>query len=63
MEESAVFLANVIFEPKCRNNWHIHHATSGGQILICIDGEGRYQEEGKEALSLKPEMLLQYQQT
>ena len=64
MEESAVFLANVVFEPKCRNNWHIHHATSGGgQILICIDGEGWYQEEGKEALSLKPEMLLQYQQT
>ena len=31
-----VFLANVTFEPKCRNNWHIHHATSGGgQILIC----------------------------
>ena len=24
----AVFLANVTFEPGCRNNWHIHHATS-----------------------------------
>lgn len=53
--ESAVFLANVTFEPKCRNNWHIHKATSGGgQILICIDGEGWYQEEGKEAVSLEP---------
>ena len=53
-EESAVFLANVTFEPRCRNNWHIHHSTrGGGQILICVDGEGWYQEEGKEAQSLK----------
>lgn len=53
--ESAVFLANVTFEPKCRNNWHIHHAENGGgQILICVEGEGWYQEEGKEAQSLKP---------
>ncbi len=52
--ESAVFLANVTFEPKCRNNWHIHKATKGGgQILICVEGEGWYQEEGKEAQSLK----------
>lgn len=52
--ESAVFLANVTFEPSCRNNWHIHHATNGGgQILICVDGEGWYQEEGKKAQSLK----------
>lgn len=53
--ESAVFLANVTFEPRCRNNWHIHHAiTGGGQILICIDGEGWYREEGKEGRDLKP---------
>ncbi len=53
--KSSVFLANVTFEPGCRNNWHIHHATKdGGQILICTDGEGWYQEEGKEARSLKP---------
>ena len=53
--ESSVFIANVTFEPRCRNNWHIHHANSGGgQILICVDGEGWYQEEGKEARSLKP---------
>lgn len=52
--ESAVFLANVTFEPKCRNNWHIHKATKGGgQILICVEGEGWYQEEGKEAQNLK----------
>ncbi|MDO4376355.1 MAG: cupin domain-containing protein [bacterium] len=50
-----VFLANVTFEPGCRNNWHIHHATKGGgQILICISGEGWYQESGKEKVSLKP---------
>ena len=50
-----MFLANVTFEPGCRNNWHIHHATKGGgQLLICTAGEGWYQEEGKEAVSLTP---------
>ena len=49
-----MFIANVTFEPGCRNNWHIHHSTkNGGQILICVDGEGWYQEEGKEPQSLK----------
>ena len=52
--KAPVFLANVTFEPRCRNNWHIHHATKGGgQILICTAGEGWYQEEGKPAVSLK----------
>ena len=51
--ESGLFLANVTFEPGCRNNWHIHHADKGGgQMLICTAGEGWYQEEGKEAVSL-----------
>ncbi len=46
---------NVTFEPGCRNNWHIHHAsTGGGQVLICVDGFGWYQEEGKPARALKP---------
>ena len=50
-----VFVANVTFEPGCRNNWHVHHAKQGGgQLLICVDGEGWYQEEGKPAQSLKP---------
>ena len=50
-----VFLANVTFEPGCRNNWHIHHAkTGGGQILICTTGSGWYQEEGKDPVSLEP---------
>ena len=53
--EDGMFIANVTFEPGCRNNWHIHHATKGGgQILLCVAGEGWYQEEGKEAQSLKP---------
>ena len=39
----------------CRNNWHIHHAKKGGgQLLVCVNGEGWYQEEGKPAQSLKP---------
>ncbi len=47
-------ISNVTFEPGCRNNWHIHHATKGGgQVLICIEGEGWYQQEGKEPQSLK----------
>lgn len=53
--QKTVFIANVTFEPGCRNNWHIHHADKGGgQLLICVDGEGWYQEEGKPAQSLKP---------
>ena len=53
--ETDVFLANVTFEPGCRNNWHIHHATKGGgQLLVCTAGEGWYQEEEKEAVSLVP---------
>ena len=57
--KTKVFLANVTFEPSCRNNWHIHHATAGGgQILVCTAGYGWYQEEGKEAVSLKPGMVV-----
>ena len=55
----SIFLANVSFEPGCRNNWHIHHATEGGgQILVCTAGFGWYQEEGKEAIELKPGMVI-----
>lgn len=50
-----VFMANVTFEPGCRNNWHIHRADNGGgQILLCTDGNGWYQEWGKPAQALKP---------
>ncbi len=53
--QKTVFMANVTFEPGCRNNWHIHHAKSGGgQILLCTDGRGWYAEEGKEPRELHP---------
>lgn len=53
IEQVPVF--NVTFEPSCRNNWHIHHAKSGGgQMLICVGGRGYYQEWGKEAVEMNP---------
>lgn len=48
---TGVGIANVTFEPGCRNNWHIHH--QGGQILLVTAGEGYYQEWGKEPQRLK----------
>jgi 4-carboxymuconolactone decarboxylase len=36
-------ISNVVFEPGARNNWHTHPA---GQILICTEGRGSYQEKG-----------------
>ena len=52
-EQVSVF--NVTFEPGCRNNWHIHHAKSGGgQMLICVGGRGYYQEEGKDPVEMLP---------
>lgn len=38
-------IANVTFEPGCRNNWHIHH--KGGQILLVTGGKGWYQVWGE----------------
>ena len=53
LEQVPVF--NVTFEPGCRNNWHIHHAKSGGgQMLICVGGKGWYQEWGKPAVEMTP---------
>ncbi len=52
---TGVSIGNVTFEPGCRNNWHIHHAASGGgQILLCTAGRGWYQEWGKEPRELHP---------
>lgn len=46
---------NVTFEPGCRNNWHVHHASQGGgQTLVCVGGRGWYQEWGKDAVELRP---------
>ena len=54
-----VIINNVTFEPGCRNNWHIHHAASGGgQILICTAGEGWYREENKAPVSLTAGMVI-----
>lgn len=52
--EQVVFY-NVTFEPKCRNNWHIHHAAKGGgQMLVAIGGRGYYQEWGKAPVEMNP---------
>lgn len=51
LSKDQVGIANVTFEPACRNNWHIHH--KGGQILIVTQGVGYYQEWGKPAQKLK----------
>ncbi|MBF0575092.1 cupin domain-containing protein [Dysgonomonas sp. GY617] len=37
-------IGNVTFESGVRNSWHSH---PGGQILLCTDGTGYYQEKGK----------------
>ena len=50
-----VKIFNVTFEPKCRNNWHIHEAKKGGgQMLIAIGGRGYFQEWGKEPIEMHP---------
>jgi len=43
---------NVTFEPRCRNNWHVHHKAV--QVLICVAGRGWYQEWGKPAIEMRP---------
>ena len=54
MKAGEIPIFNVTFEPGCRNNWHIHHASKGGgQVLICTAGSGWYQEWGKPAVSLE----------
>lgn len=47
-----ISIANVTFEPHCRNNWHIHH--KGGQILLVTGGEGWFQEWGRLPQKLHP---------
>ncbi|MBQ7151462.1 MAG: cupin domain-containing protein [Synergistaceae bacterium] len=55
LSKEQVFIANVTFEPGCRNHWHIHHASKGGgQILVVVAGRGYYQEWGKPARELHP---------
>lgn len=45
-------VVNVTFEPRCRNNWHVHHGAV--QVLICVSGKGWYQEWNKPAVALTP---------
>ncbi len=45
-------VANVTFEPRCRNNWHVHHGAV--QVLVCVSGKGWYQEWNKPAVALTP---------
>jgi 4-carboxymuconolactone decarboxylase len=42
LSTEGVKIGNVVFEPGCRNDWHIHH--KGGQILLVTGGHGWYQE-------------------
>lgn len=54
-KDSTLSMANVTFQPGCRNHWHIHHAKrGGGQILLVTAGEGYYQEWGKKPRKLRP---------
>lgn len=41
---------DVLFEAGSRNHWHSH---VGGQLLLCTDGVGYYQEKGKPARRLQ----------
>lgn len=50
-KELNVPMANVTFEPGCRNSWHSHKA---GQLLIATAGVGYYQEKGQPARLLYP---------
>lgn len=50
-KELNVPMANVTFEPGCRNSWHAHKA---GQLLIATAGIGYYQEKGQPARRLFP---------
>ena len=50
-KELNVPMANVTFEPGCRNSWHSHKA---GQLLIATAGIGYYQEKGEPARRLFP---------
>ena len=51
LNSEEVSIANVTFEPGCRNNWHVHHGC--GQILVCVGGKGWYQAAGEAPRALK----------
>ncbi len=54
LSDEYLTIKNVTFEPRCRNNWHIHHSKNNGSLtLMCVAGKGWYQEWGQ-----KPQMVL-----
>ncbi|MBO7523653.1 MAG: carboxymuconolactone decarboxylase family protein [Bacteroidales bacterium] len=50
-------ITNVSFEPRCRNNWHIHH--NHVQVIVCVYGRGWYQEWGKPAVELHEGVIIE----
>ena len=52
LTKGSLHVANVTFEPGCRNHWHIHH--KGGQILLATGGVGYYQAWGEAPRRLLP---------
>ena len=58
LSKEQVGMANVTFEPGCRNHWHIHKSTSGGgQILLVTAGKGWYQDGASPRRNYIPAML------
>ena len=52
--ENGIGFANVTFEPRCRNNWHIHRATKGGgQVLICVERRRLVSRRGETSSKFK----------
>lgn len=51
VKENDCNIYNVTFAPGTRNYWHSHAV---GQILLCTEGIGYYQEKGKPAQRLLP---------
>ncbi|MCX4260135.1 carboxymuconolactone decarboxylase family protein [Paramuribaculum intestinale] len=59
ISDAQIPFANVTFEPRCRNNWHIHRSTSGGgQMLVGVAGRGWYQEKGRPAQQILPGTII-----
>lgn len=48
---TGVTVAHVTYAAGCRNDWHLHH---GGQLVLALSGKGWHQEEGKEAIQVRP---------
>lgn len=49
-DSTAYAVADVVFEPGARNNWHTHQVR---QTMFVTEGQGWYQERGKKAVPLK----------